>query len=114
LIGANMAIIDTAKTIAELARKGMSVELQEKIIELREEVMALKEENIQLRDENLQLKQRLDSCTKGDICPKCRKPTWQLEESKPHPIMKDVGVILRTYKCSDCGFTEDYNISPKK
>ena len=54
-----MAILDTAKTIAELAKKGMSVELQEKIMELREEVIALKEENIQLRNENLQLKQNL-------------------------------------------------------
>ncbi len=109
-----MAIIDTAKIIAELARTGMTVELQENIMKLREEVMALKEENVRLRDDNLQLKQQLDSYSEVDLCPKCKKATWHLEESKPHPIMKDLGVILRTYKCSDCGFNEDYNISPKK
>ncbi len=108
-----MAILDTAKTIAELAKKGMTVELQEKIVELREEVIALKEENVQLREENLQLKQQLNGYAKGNLCPKCKKDTWQLEESKPHPIMQDMGIILRTYKCSQCGFSEEYDYTPK-
>jgi regulator of replication initiation timing len=107
-----MAILDTVKTIAELAKKGMTVELQEKIVELREEVMALKEENIRLRDENLKLKQELDLYTKGDICPRCKKPTWKLESSKPHETFGNLGVIARVYKCSDCGLTEEYTITP--
>jgi regulator of replication initiation timing len=107
-----MAILETAKIIAELAKKGMTVELQEKIVELREEVMALKEENIQLRDENLQLKQELDRYTKGDVCPRCKKPTWKLESSQPHSTFGNLGVIARVYKCSDCGLSEEYTITP--
>lgn len=104
-----MEILDTIKTITELAKKGLTVELQEKIVELREEVMALKEENIRLRDENLNLKQDLDGYTKGNICPRCKKPTWKLKSSKPHPIMHHAGVLIRTFKCEECGFMEEYN-----
>ncbi len=108
-----MAILDTVKIIAELAKKGMTVELQEKIMELRTEVMALKEENIRLRDENIQLKHQLDSYTKGEKCPKCLKPAWKVESSKPHSSgLGDLGVIDRTYKCSECGFTEVHTETP--
>src|SRR5690349_17089610 len=44
-----MAILDTAKDIYDLAKKGLTIELQEKIMELREEALALQEENQQLR-----------------------------------------------------------------
>ena len=108
-----MAILDTAKTIAELAKKGMTVELQEKIVELREEVIALKEENVQLRDENLQLKQDLAGYSKGAKCPKCLKPAWKVESSKPSKTgLGRLGVIDRTYKCSECGFTETHTETP--
>lgn len=101
-----MSTLETIKTIAELAQKGMNVELQEKIAELREEVISLKEEHVQLREENLVLKQELERYTKGERCPKCRKATWQLINSRPHPMMKDAGVLEREYRCSECGFSE--------
>jgi len=45
-----MAIIDTSKIIVELAKKGMTIELQEKIMQLREEALELQEEkSIELR-----------------------------------------------------------------
>lgn len=44
-----MAIVDNAKLVYELAKKGATLELQEKVMELREEAMTLQEENIQLR-----------------------------------------------------------------
>lgn len=109
-----MTILDTVKTIADLAKKGMTVELQEKIVELREEVMALKEENIRLRDENLQLKRQIDSYAKGEKCPKCLKPAWKVESSKPNNTgLGQLGAIDRTYKCSECGFTETHIETPR-
>lgn len=47
------------------------------------------------------LKKGVDS-----LCPKCGEPSFELIESKPHPVMKDIGIIERTYTCSGCGFTE--------
>lgn len=54
-----MDVLDTVKKVADLAKKGLTVELQEKIMELREEVLAIKEEVVSLRQENQALK---DAC----------------------------------------------------
>ena len=107
-----MGAIETMKTIAELAQKGMTIELQEKIVTLREEVVGLKEENVQLREENIALRQELEKYTKGNTCPKCGKAAWKLESSKPHSQLGDLGVIERTYKCSECGFSEKHTHTP--
>ena len=53
-----MAIIDTSKIIVELAKKGMTIELQEKIMQLREEALELQEENLKLKTENIELKKK--------------------------------------------------------
>ena len=53
-----MAIIDTSKTIVELAKKGMTIELQEKIKQLREEALELQEENLKLKTDNIKLKKK--------------------------------------------------------
>ena len=101
-----MGITETMATITELAKKGLTVELREKIMDLREDVIALKEENQELRSDNLKLKQQIKKFSKGEQCPKCRKATWELIASKPHPILKDLGMLERTYECSECGFSE--------
>ena len=108
-----MNIIETIKVATELAKKGMMVELQEKIAQLREEVIALKEDNIQLRTSNLELKEQIDKYSKDAICPKCKKTSWHLEGSKPHPMFGDAGVIERTYICSECGHSEKHLFDPK-
>jgi len=53
-----MDITNTAKCIAELVKKGMSLELQEKIMQLREEALELQEENIKLKTENVEFKKK--------------------------------------------------------
>jgi hypothetical protein len=60
-------------------------------------------------EENLKLKEqiRLLQLVDGDPCPKCRKRTYQLETSRPDPLMGDLGATRRSYKCSSCGFRED-------
>ena len=101
-----MSILDTMETVTKLAKSGMTLELQEKIIELREEVLKLKEENLCLREEYLQAKQELETYTKGDLCPKCKKHTWGLHSSRPHPTFGDMGTLEKTFKCNDCGYSE--------
>lgn len=66
-------------------------------------------------EENLKLKEqiRVLQAADGDPCPKCRKRTYQLEGSRPDPTFGDMGAIRRTYKCSDCGFSEQKLITPE-
>jgi uncharacterized protein with PIN domain len=43
------------------------------------------------------------SAPKGKRCPFCGEEAFFLEKSERDPIMGDVGVMLRTYKCRSCG-----------
>ena len=42
----------------------------------------------------------------GDICPRCKQPTFALIESKPDDTFGELGFQKRTYKCEACGFSE--------
>ena len=102
-----MNIFETMQTITKLAKSGMTLELQEKIAELREQVVTLKEENTQLKEELQARRQELERYTKGDSCPKCKKPSWALEGSRPHPTFGRSGALELTFKCRDCGYAEN-------
>ena len=56
-----MSLIETTKTVYDLAKKGATVELQEQVMQLREEALELQEENLELRKENLNLKKKIES-----------------------------------------------------
>ena len=99
-----MSIVDTMNLVIKLAKDGMWVELQEKIMELRLQVLEQQEENIALRNDNLELRKELEKYTKGDICPKCKQPAWTLESSTAKPGAK----LLRVFRCLQCGFSEQY------
>ena len=45
-----MGLIDTAQSVYELAGKGMTIELREKLMEMREEALGLQEQNLALRE----------------------------------------------------------------
>jgi Zn finger protein HypA/HybF involved in hydrogenase expression len=104
--------IPNIKEIFELIKKGATIEAQQKIVELRETVISLQEENINLKKENLALKQQIEVLEKGERCPMCKKPAWNLMKSKPYPGFEEEGASVRTYKCSACGFTEDKPVIP--
>jgi hypothetical protein len=55
-----MSVVDTAKTIGELVKKGATIELQKKVMQLHEEALQLQEENLRLRKENRGLKERIE------------------------------------------------------
>ena len=54
-----MPIIDTAKDIYELVKKGATIDLQQRLMQLREEALALQEDNIQLRQKVQMLEEQL-------------------------------------------------------
>jgi len=103
------------KDIVELMKKGATIEAQEKIMELREAALALQEENISLKSQVMELQgkvRKLESF-EGEPCPKCRKPAWVVESSKPDLQFGDLGGIRREYRCTECGFTESQLVTPK-
>jgi hypothetical protein len=55
-----MSVVDTAKTAYDLAKKGLTVEFQEKIMQLREEALELQEENLRLKKDNGELRERVE------------------------------------------------------
>jgi regulator of replication initiation timing len=79
-----MSIIDTAKDIYSLASKGLTIDLQKKLMELREQALELQEENLSMRSELLALRQQLDRKENlefdgavyrdknGAYCPRCQ------------------------------------------
>jgi hypothetical protein len=85
-----MGIVDTAKDIYGLASKGLTIDLQEKLMELREQALALQEENLSLRNELLSLRQQMDQKrelefdgsvykdSKGSYCPVCQDKDGKL------------------------------------
>jgi len=103
------------KEIVELLKKGTTIEAQEKIMELREAALSLQEENINLKNQILELleKVRKFESFEGEPCPKCRKPAWVVESSKPDPKFGRLGVICRGYRCTECGFSESQLVTPK-
>jgi len=43
----------------------------------------------------------------GEVCRKCREPRAMFIESRPHPTFGDLGMLLDTYTCSSCSYSEE-------
>lgn len=110
-----MTLLPNYKDIIDLIKKGSTIEAQEKIMELRQAALTIQEENVHLRNRILELEAKVKELESidGEPCPRCRKRTWIVESSKPDPTFGDLGGIRRTYKCTNCGFTETTMITPK-
>jgi DNA-directed RNA polymerase subunit M/transcription elongation factor TFIIS len=109
-----MGVIETSKIIADLVKRGVTIDLHEKIMQLREEALELQEENLTLKTENLDLKKKTELSEKltykrkvyyldGDevpYCPYCydRKKLLihlsSYDENNPKEQICD---------CNDCG-----------
>ena len=114
-------LLATLKTAAGLAKKIGKVnaklkhaEIQGLIGDLTLAMADVKAGIDELLAENDALKQELASIKNadGDPCPKCRKRTYIVEKSTPDQLFAQIGGVMRTYLCSECGFTEDLLILP--
>lgn len=90
LIPEGNRIIDILKFLKAIPEWNELIKLPAKVQELEKRVKALES----------------GETASYDKCPNCKKPIFQLISSNPHPIMGDMGVLERKYKCSDCGFEE--------
>ena len=84
-------------------------------MELREAAVELQEENIELRNTVLDLQERVRKLEsfEGEPCPRCRRPAWIVESSKPDAQFGRLGAVRREYRCTECGFTESGLVTPK-
>jgi hypothetical protein len=107
------AAIATAKKLKEIADKIKDADLRNLLADLSLELADVKVQLADMTDENRRLKDKVRALesTEGEKCPS-RRPGWQLESSRPHPLFGEVGVIERIYKCSLCGFSESEQITP--
>lgn len=55
-----MSLLDNVKDIVELAKKGMTVELQQKLMEFQERELSLREENLVLKERVKELEEILN------------------------------------------------------
>jgi len=103
------------KDILDLLKKGATIEAQEKIMELREAAIELQEENVNLKNQVLELQRKIRKLEsfEGEPCPRCRKPAWIVESSKPDRKFGDLGGIRREYRCTECGLSESQLVTPK-
>jgi hypothetical protein len=82
--------------------KSLLADLSLELAEVKIKMAGLMNENLELQNKIKELEN-----VEGDPCPRCRKRGWQIESTKKHPLFGDVGVKLRTYKCTVCGFSEE-------
>jgi hypothetical protein len=107
--------IPSYKDIYELVKAGATIEAQEKIMELRQAAMDAQEENLGLRRRVMELEERVRELESldGEPCPRCRKRTWVVIDSKKDRRFGDMGGIRREYRCTSCELTESVLITPK-
>jgi hypothetical protein len=108
-----LSTISTAITLASklktLGDRVREAEFQILLADLQIELAEVKAQVAGLLNENTDLKQQVRAlqASDGEPCPRCHKRTWQLSATKPHVHFGHSGVSVRTYTCSECGFTED-------
>ena len=100
--------IDIAKRLRAVNENVKNAEFANLIADLNMEFADLKLKMAGVVEENLKLNARIRELEsiEADPCPKCKKRTWELESSRPHPTFGDSGVFLRSYRCSECGFKD--------
>ncbi len=106
--------IPSYATIKKLVKSGLTIEAQEQIMELREAAVERQADvvELKLRISELESEIRDLESLEGDPCPKCSKRSFELISTKPDPTFGDLGGIVRTYTCSECGFSEPKFLGP--
>jgi len=110
---ANMiSSVSTTKSLATRLRKiGNNIEnseLKNLVTDLSLKLVEAELKISELLSENAKMKEKIQTLhtAKGELCPKCKKRTFELLSSKPHPLFGEMGYREHEYKCSECGFTE--------
>jgi len=110
-------LIETTKAAYELAKKGMTIEFQEKLMQLREQALELQEENLKIKKESKKLKEKIELQEKvkfkrkvyfhdGDevpFCPYCfEKSNLLIHLSGPEILAGERVPLGIMYVCQEC------------
>lgn len=87
--------MDIMKYIRAIPEWNDLIKLPAKVAELEKRIAALENKE-----------------TSFDACPACKQTAFKLISSKPDPVMGEVGVVLRHYRCDSCGFEEQQKVTP--
>jgi hypothetical protein len=106
--------IDIVKRLRAVNENIKNAEFSNLIADLNLELADLKLKLVGVVEENIKLREQIRELenVEGDPCPRCRKRTWELKTSTPHPDMAEMGVIIRGYECSSCGLSESKLVTP--
>lgn len=106
--------ITLAQRLREISNNIKDAEFKNLLADLSLELADVKLKLAGVLEENINLKQQIQKLKNvdGEPCPRCHKRGWEIIDSKPDPLMGEVGVLRRTYKCSICGFSEAHTVTP--
>jgi hypothetical protein len=109
LISSISSAIAIVKNHRELSDKLKNAELKGLLADLNVELAEVKMRLADVLQENTELKAqaRAMQTPTHDPCPRCGKRTWSVHATRPDPNFGDMGGSLRTYKCSECGLSEE-------
>jgi hypothetical protein len=107
-IGLLTRLREISANIRDAEFKNLLADLSLELAEVKIKMAGLMNENLDLQNKIKELES-----VEGDPCPRCHKRGWQLEKSEKHPDLGEMGILLRTYKCSFCGLTEEIMVTPK-
>jgi C4-type Zn-finger protein len=114
ILGTVSTVLGIVRKVQDASAKIHDAELKNLVGDLSLKVAELKVQLANMIDENTDLKGQVKTLQQadGEPCPRCRKRTWAVIASAPHPMFGDMGALLRTYRCSECGFSEEKIIKP--
>lgn len=96
--------IALVKKLREINDKVKDAESKSLIADLSIELAEIKMQLADVMNENTRLRGELQ----GEPCPKClQRGGWHVERSRPDRDFGEMGVTIRTYQCSKCGYSED-------
>ncbi|MCK5771640.1 hypothetical protein [Algiphilus sp.] len=98
---------EVSENVKSAEFKNLLADLSLELADVKLKLASVLEENIRLAEQVRELE-----AVESDPCPKCRKRTWELEVSKPHPDLGELGVVMRYYKCTSCGHAEQTTVTP--
>ncbi len=108
LLPAVNTAIELVGRLSESGNKLKHSEFMSLIADLTLELANLKIGMAAMLEENDELKRKLRAIDNSDFdpCPRCKQPTFRLEESKPDPTFGEIGGRVHSFRCSNCDYTD--------
>jgi regulator of replication initiation timing len=110
IISSISSAIAIVKKLKDVGDKIKDADFKMLLADLNLELAEIKMQLAGVMEENTRLKAKISDLesVEGEKCPKCHKQGWQIESSQRDELFGQAGGIRRFYKCTLCGFSEDY------